>query len=53
MNNALFDEIPEDQRPDVILIKKVSQKNYGDDGKTVASEMTAGITQDLEELELE
>jgi hypothetical protein len=41
--------IPEDQRPDVILVRKVHQKSHGNDG---ASEMT-GITRDMEELELE
>lgn len=52
VNSSLFDKMPEHNRPDVILVRKVHQKGFND-GASVATDTTSGITQNLEELELE
>jgi nonsense-mediated mRNA decay protein 3 len=51
VNSPLFDKMPEGDRPDVILVRKVHQKHHNDGASTVTG-MT-GMTRDMDEMDLE
>jgi len=52
VNSPLFDKMPEQDRPDVILVRKVHQKQHNNDEASTVNEV-GGITKDMEEMDLE